>query len=149
MFKKITLLSFIMMCLAITMNAQVTTSALSVTVTDDSEEALIGATVTAIHMPSGTKYNSVSNLNGLAHMQGMRTGGPYSVEVSYIGYETRTVEGVVLELGNTYNLTVHMSSAASMLGEVVVLGSGSKFANEKMGASTNIGRDLQPLRLAL
>ena len=138
MFKKITILSFIMMLFAITVNAQVTTSSLSVTVTDDAEEALIGATVVATHMPSGTSYNAVSNLNGLAYMQGMRTGGPYSVKVSYIGYESRTVEGVVLQLGNTYNLSVHLSTAASMLGEVVVLGSGSKFENEKMGASTNI-----------
>ena len=138
MFKKIHLLSFILMLTAITMNAQVTTSSLSVTVTDDAEEALIGATVVATHMPSGTSYNAVSNLNGLAYMQGMRTGGPYSVKVSYIGYETRTVEGVVLELGNTYNLSVHLSASASLLGEVVVLGSGSKFENEKMGATTNI-----------
>ncbi|MBO7609179.1 MAG: TonB-dependent receptor, partial [Muribaculaceae bacterium] len=138
MFKKIHLLSFILMLTAITMNAQVTTSSLSVTVTDDAEEALIGATVVATHMPSGTSYNAVSNLNGLAYMQGMRTGGPYSVKVSYIGYETRTVEGVVLELGNTYNLSVHLSSSASLLGEVVVLGNGSKFENEKMGATTNI-----------
>ena len=139
MFKKIHFLSFItMLLMAIGMNAQVTTSALSVKVTDDSNESLIGATVTAVHMPSGTKYNATSNLDGYAYMQGMRTGGPYSVEVSYIGYQTRTVEGVVLELGNTYNLDVHMSTAASLLSEVVVLGNGSKFSNEKMGATTNI-----------
>ncbi len=139
MFKKIHFLSFItMLLMAIGMNAQVTTSALSVKVTDDSNESLIGATVTAVHMPSGTKYNATSNLDGYAYMQGMRTGGPYSVEVSYIGYQTRTVEGVVLELGNTYNLDVHMSTAASLLSEVVVMGNGSKFSNEKMGATTNI-----------
>ena len=139
MFKKFHFLSFItMLLMAIGMNAQVTTSALSVKVTDDSNESLIGATVTAVHMPSGTKYNATSNLDGYAYMQGMRTGGPYSVEVSYIGYQTRTVEGVVLELGNTYNLDVHMSTAASLLSEVVVLGNGSKFSNEKMGATTNI-----------
>ena len=139
MFKKIHFLTFItMLFIAIGVNAQVTTSALSVKVTDDSNESLIGATVSAVHMPSGTKYNATSNLDGYAYMQGMRTGGPYSVTVSYIGYETRTIEGVVLELGNTYNMEVNMSSASSMLGEVVVLGNGSKFSNEKMGAATNI-----------
>ncbi|MBR6284450.1 MAG: TonB-dependent receptor [Muribaculaceae bacterium] len=139
MFKRLHFLSFMAMLLvAIGMNAQVTTSALSVKVTDDLEEELIGATVRATHLPSGTKYHSVSNLQGMAYMQGMRTGGPYRVEVSYIGYETRIVEGVVLELGNTYNLSVHLSASSSQLGEVEVVGKGSKFSNEKMGATTNI-----------
>ncbi len=139
MFKRFHFLSFIVMVLmAIGMNAQVTTSALSVKVTDDAEEALIGATVTATHIPSGTKYHASSNLDGLAHIQGMRSGGPYRVSVSYIGFEPRTVEGVVLELANTYNLSVHLSASASQLGEVVVIGQGSKFSNERMGATTNI-----------
>ena len=139
MFKRFHFLSFIVMVLmAIGMNAQVTTSSMSVKVTDDNEEGLIGATVVATHIPSGTKYNASSNLDGLAYMQGMRPGGPYRVTVSYIGYETRTVEGVVLQLANTYNLSVHMSTSASQLGEVVVMGKGSKFSNEKMGSATNI-----------
>ena len=135
MFKKIHFLSFIVMLFAaFSMNAQVTTSALSVTVTDDTEEALIGATVVATHLPSGTKYNAVSNLAGLAHMQGMRTGGPYRVQVSYIGYETRVVEGVVLQLGNTYMLDVHLSSAANQLSEVVITGDAHR---QEAGASHN------------
>ena len=139
MFKKNHLLAFITMVFcAFALNAQVTTSALSVKVTDDSEEGMIGATITATHIPSGTKYNAVSNLDGLAYIQGMRTGGPYRVQVSYIGYEPRTVEGVVLQLGNTYNLSVHLSTSASQLDEVVVSATGSKFSNEKMGSTTNI-----------
>lgn len=135
MFKKIHFLSFIVMLFAaFSMNAQVTTSALSVTVTDDTEEALIGATVVATHLPSGTKYNAVSNLAGLAHMQGMRTGGPYRVQVSYIGYETRVVEGVVLQLGNTYMLDVHLSSASNQLSEVVITGDAHR---QEAGASHN------------
>ena len=139
MFEKMKLMAVALLLLvAGSVNAQVTTSALSVKITDDSEEALIGATVTATHVPSGTKYHSTSNLDGQAYMQGMRTGGPYRVEVSYIGYQPRTVDGVVLELGNTYNLSVHLSTSASELSEVIVLGSGSKFSSEKMGSATNI-----------
>ncbi|MBO4870679.1 MAG: TonB-dependent receptor [Muribaculaceae bacterium] len=135
MFKKIHFLSFIVMLFAaFAMNAQVTTSALSVNVTDDAEEALIGATVIATHLPSGTTYNAVSNLAGLAHIQGMRTGGPYRVKVTYVGYETRTVDGVVLQLGNTYKLDVHMSAAVSQLNEVVITGEGRR---QQAGASHN------------
>ena len=68
----------------------------------------------------------------------MRTGGPYSVSVSYIGYQTKTVKGVVLVLGETYNLNVELSEDANELSEVVISGRASKFAAERTGASTNI-----------
>ena len=135
MVKKIKFLAVAtMLAMAFGLNAQVTTSSLQVLVTDDAEEALIGATVKAVHQPSGTRYNAVSNLDGLAYMQGMRTGGPYRVEVTYVGYQTRVVEGVVLQLGNTYNLSVHLSPAVSQLNELVVTGQGGQ---QQAGASRN------------
>ncbi len=139
MVKKIKFLSFIVMLfVAFSMNAQVTTSAMSGLVTDENNETLIGATVTAVHTPSGTKYNAVSNLDGRFAIQGMRTGGPYKVEVSYIGYKTKTIEGITLQLGETTNVPVNMTNDANQLQEVVVTAVGSKFAAEKTGASTNI-----------
>ncbi|MBR1882464.1 MAG: TonB-dependent receptor, partial [Muribaculaceae bacterium] len=139
MVKRIKFLSFIMtLFVALSMNAQVTTSALSGVVTDENNESMIGATVQAVHTPSGTKYNAVSNLDGRYTIQGMRTGGPYRIEISYVGYEPRVIEGVVLQLGETYNLDVDMSVNANQLGEVVVTALGSKFSTEKTGASTNI-----------
>ena len=139
MVKKIKFLSLVVMLLAaFSMNAQVTTSAISGLVTDENNETLIGATVTAVHTPSGTKYNAVSNLDGRFTIQGMRTGGPYRVEVSYIGYKTKTIEGISLALGETTNVPVNMTNDATKLQEVVVTAIGSKFAAEKTGASTNI-----------
>ena len=139
MVKRIKFLSFIMtLFVALSMNAQVTTSALSGVVTDENNESMIGATVQAVHTPSGTKYNAVSNLDGRYTIQGMRTGGPYRIEISYVGYEPRVIEGVVLQLGETYNLDVDMSVNANQLGEVVVTALGSKFSTENTGASTNI-----------
>ena len=68
----------------------------------------------------------------------MRVGGPYQVSISYIGYETKKVTGITLQLGETYNLSTAMNEDAKVLGDVVVIGKGSKFANEKTGAATNI-----------
>lgn len=121
--------------------AQVTTSALSgkVSLADDGE-AVIGATIQAVHEPSGTRYATVTNSDGRYNIQGMRVGGPYKVTISYIGYQTKNVTGVTLRLGEAYNLNVQMSEDASQLGEVVVSASASKFAGEKTGASTNISQ---------
>ena len=128
----------LMLCTVLGLNAQVTTSALSGVVTDENNESMIGATIQAVHTPSGTKYNAVTNLDGRYTIQGMRTGGPYRVEVTYVGYQPQVAEGVTLELGETYNLDVNMSVNANTLGEVVVTGVGSKFTTEKTGAATNI-----------
>ena len=121
------------------MVAQVTTSSMAGKVTlEGSEETIIGATVAAVHEPSGTRYTAVTNVNGMFTIQGMRTGGPYDVTVSYIGFQTKTFKGIVLQLGETYNLPVWLNENANSLEEIVVTGTASKFAQEKTGASTNI-----------
>ena len=136
-----------MLTSVLTLMAQVTTSALSGKVTmADTKEEVIGATIQAIHEPSGTKYAAVTNANGRFTIQGMRNGGPYSVAISYIGYETKTFRNIVLELGETYNLNALLSEDANELTEIVVSGKASKFAAEKTGASTNINqRTIQEL----
>ena len=136
-----------MLTSVLTLMAQVTTSALSGKVTmNDTKEEVIGATIQAIHEPSGTKYAAVTNANGRFTIQGMRNGGPYSVAISYIGYETKTFRNIVLELGETYNLNALLSEDANELTEIVVSGKASKFAAEKTGASTNINqRTIQEL----
>ena len=79
---------FAMFFIAISMNAQITTSALSGLVMDENNQGMIGATITAVHNPSGTKYNASSNIDGRYTIQGMRPGGPYTVTITYVGYET-------------------------------------------------------------
>ena len=132
------ILSTIMVIVAMTAKAQVTTSSLSGKVTDPDKEAIIGATVQAIHEPSGTRYGAITNIDGRYTIQGMRAGGPYSVEVSYIGYQTMMYKDVTLQLGEVYNLNVQMKESSELLEEVVVTAQKTKFASEKTGATTNI-----------
>jgi len=68
----------------------------------------------------------------------MRTGGPYTVTVSYIGFQPKSYKSITLQLGENFDLNVEMSEDANELQEVVVTGSKSKFSAEKTGASTNI-----------
>jgi hypothetical protein len=80
----------------------------------------------------------VTNTTGRFSINGMRTGGPYEVTVSYIGFQPKTLKGITLQLAETYNLAVWLSEDANELAEVVISGKASKFAGEKTGASTNI-----------
>lgn len=126
--------------LAAVMNAQVTTSSMSGRVTDN-EGAVIGATVVATHVPSGTTYGTVTNMEGRYNFNGMRVGGPYTVEVSYIGYGKNIADNISLKLGENYVHNVVMKEEAVSLSEVVVTGSRSKFSSEKTGAATNINNE--------
>ena len=139
MLRTVKLLALVaMFFVALSASAQVTTSALSGVVTDENHQAMIGATITALHTPSGTKYNAVTNMDGRYTIQGMRPGGPYTVSVSYIGYQTQKVDGVMLQLAETSSLDVDMSVNSNTLGEVVVTTAATKFRAEKTGAATNI-----------
>ncbi len=126
-----------MLFLASAATAQVTTSSLAGKVTAEGEE-VIGATIEAVHKPSGSRYTAVTNAKGMYTITGMRVGGPYQVTISYIGYETEVVDGITLQLAETYNLNTVMAENSQQLGEVVVSAKGTKFTTEKTGASTNI-----------
>ena len=122
----------------VVVNAQVTTSAMAGHVSDEQGEDVISALVRVVHQPSGTTYSAITNADGRWAIQGMRVGGPYEVEITYIGYADRTIEDITLQLGETYNINVSLSEDVTELGEVVVTGTRSKFAAEKTGATTNI-----------
>ena len=138
--KKLFFFVALLLMLSSAVMAQITTSSMAgkVTFDDANGEEVIGATIVAVHEPSGTRYTAVTNVSGRFSIQGMRTGGPYEVTVSYIGYQPRVVKGVTLQLAETYNLSVSITEDATELAEVVVSGRASKFAAEKTGASTNI-----------
>jgi hypothetical protein len=138
--KRLFFLVTLLLTLSLTAMAQITTSSMAgkVTLDDEKGEEVIGATVVAVHEPSGTRYTAVTNTSGRFSIQGMRTGGPYEVTVSYVGFQSKTLKGITLQLAETYNLSVWLSENATELGEVIVSGKASKFAAEKTGAATNI-----------
>ena len=138
--KRLFFLVSLLLTLSLTVMAQITTSSMAgkVTFDDQNGEEVIGATVVAVHTPSGTRYTAVTNTTGRFSIQGMRTGGPYEVNVSYVGYQPKTIKGVVLQLGETYNLAVWITENANELGEVVISGKATKLTVENMGAATNI-----------
>ena len=131
------LLLVILCCYALTSLAQATTSSVSGRVLDEQKELLPGTNVVAIHEPSGTMYGTITNLQGTYQLQGLRTGGPYRIEFSYVGYRTVVVTDIFLKLAETYTCDATLNPSAE-LDEIVILGTNSKFAGEKTGASTHI-----------
>ena len=133
----------------ICVSAQVTTSALSGQVIDELKEPVIGATVVAVHEPSGTSYGAVTNIDGRYTIQGMRTGGPYKIEISYVGYKKSTYTGLYLELGNTLDLNAALEASSELLDEVVVVadaktnaGASQNFSTRKIESTPTVDRNV-------
>ena len=135
---KATLTVFAMLFSGIIALAQVTTSGLNGHVTDETGEPLIGAAVIAVHTPSGTQYTAVSNEEGRYIINGMRTGGPYKVEVSYIGMSTLDYSGITLKLGEPYELNAVMKVSNEL--DAVIIVSESSFNADKTGAGASFSR---------
>ena len=136
--KRLFLLVVTLLTLSLTAVAQVTTSGINGIVTANNEE-VIGATVTAKHLPSGSVYRAVTNVNGRYTITGMRSGGPYEVEVSYIGYQTKKFTDIQLSLGQNSVLDVWLSEGSEMLQEVeVVAAARNTMRSDRSGAVTNL-----------
>ena len=137
--KNLSVFVLFLFCLTFTLNGQVTTSGISGKVTAEGE-LLIGATVQAVHEPSGTTYGTVTNADGRYSLQGMRTGGPYTVEVSYVGFQKAVYKNITLQLGETYLLDVKLTESLSLDEVVVTASKAALFNSQKTGAAQNFNQ---------
>src|SRR5664279_2125737 len=99
--------------------AQETTCQILGTVTDG-KTGLDGASVVALHVPSGTKYSTTTRKDGRFNLPGLRIGGPYTVSISYVGYKADQQENINLVLGQDYTADFSLKPESNQLSEVVV-----------------------------
>ena len=76
----------------------VTTGSLTGAVVDAQGGVLPGATVTAVHTPTGTSYEAVTDASGRYSILNMRV-GPYTVTATMSGFRKEEVPAVVVNLG--------------------------------------------------
>ena len=120
-------------------SAQVTTSSMSGHVQDEQGAPVVGALVLATHTPSGTEYSAIVDGTGNYRIMNMRSGGPYSVKISMLGFQTVLNEGINIALGDNYVLDVTLPIESTDLDEVVVTGTRSSILNsDRAGVATNI-----------
>jgi hypothetical protein len=123
--------------------AQVTTSTMSGVTKNAAGEALTGASVTAVHLPSGTRYSAITSTGGRFTIPNMRPGGPYHVEISFVGFTTQKFDDVFLKLAEDFVLDATLGEGENTLTNVVITSAGRKnpiLNANRTGAVTNIGR---------
>ena len=120
-------------------NAQLTTSKIAGTITDNSGEPLFGASVLIVHLPTGTQSGSMTQDNGRYIVPNLRVGGPYKITFSYIGFKEQVVNNIYLTLGETTNIDAKLVEDNTSLDEVVIKATrNSTFNNDRTGAQTAI-----------
>ena len=144
------LLSFILFIAVMCIGAsgQVTTSSLTGSVRDSSGQPLAGATIVATHQPSGSRYTAISQSSGQFTINNMRVGGPYTIAISYVGYDVQSFDDVYLRLAESFVLNATIEKTNTSLEQVVVTaGRRNPILNaNRTGAVTNIGsREIQTL----
>ena len=128
----------------------VTTSAISGKVSDDAGEPLGGASVVAVHLPTGSTYGAAADFDGFYRISNMRSGGPYQITFSYIGFTDNVKNEVFLTLGRAATFNVMLSESATALEEVVLSATATGvFGANKTGTETTITqRDVQTIPAA-
>lgn len=114
----------------------VTTSSVS-GVVDDMDGALIGVNIEVVHEPSGTKYGTITNMDGQFVCTGLRVGGPYKLTFSYVGYRTQIIKDVNLALGENASFHIKLEQDSQQLGEVVI--TGNKASTMKRSLNAGVG----------
>jgi len=121
----------------------VTTSSLTGTITDAGGEGLPGATVVAVHTPSGTRYGTTTLVDGRFTIPNMRVGGPYMVTVSFIGFQEQSFNNINLSLGTASTLNASLAQQTGQLNEVQIISNRDDVLSpERTGASTNVSREV-------
>lgn len=147
--KRLLLTVALLLVVAVT-TAQVTTSAIRGKVTTNDNNPLAGATIVALHTPSGTQYGTITNDEGYFVINGMRVGGPYTVTIAYIGYNSVVYNDLNLLLDNNEALNVKLKESSLAVDDIIVVGSaiaknGTTFGREEMENIPSIDRSIYDL----
>ncbi len=136
----------VMLCRSLTGIAQETTADIQGTVSDG-KTGLAGATIVAVHTPTGTVYTTTSRKDGRYNFANVRIGGPYEIKVTYSGFKEEKLTGITLTLGQAFTGDVVMKPAGDLTEVVVTAGRQSKLFNNAHTGSQEIITHDQILKL--
>ena len=115
----------------------VTTGSIS-GVVRDSAKTLQGATVKATNTVTGAVYGAYTRVDGRYTLRGLRP-GRYTITVSFVGYKTSSTPGINVDVGETIEFSINLSSSVVESKAVTVIAEGDAlFDRTKMGSGSSI-----------
>ncbi len=115
----------------------ITTGTISGSVVDPQGGVMPGASVVAVHTPTGTIYEAVTQSDGRFTMLNVRVGGPYTVTVKMSGFKDEVTKDINVDLGGERSLTVKLK-LASVTETVQVMAEAQQIDATRAGAGSNI-----------
>ena len=115
-------------------------------VTDSQQQPVAGASVIAIHEPSGTTYEATTRADGRFSIPGMRVGGPYTVTVAFTGAGTRGLRAADAvgrrrsTSASATDLPITVRAIAVQETVTVTAQSDTVFSSARTGAATSVSR---------
>ncbi len=140
-------LFLLFLCGSVSFGQGVTKASITGDIVDNNGAPLPGANIIAVHNPTGTQYGTSSREDGRYNMLGLRTGGPYTVTVSFVGFTTQEKTDVYLELGQEYGLDFTLADQSITLSGVTVVAESNPILSEnRTGASQAVSiKDIETL----
>jgi len=115
----------------------VTTASFSGAVVDNEGKGLPGASVKAVHVPTGSVFETLSRTDGRFDIPFVKVGGPYTVTASLTGFTAQTLKDIILRLGENRDLKITLSQAP-IEEAVTVTASSPVVSQSRTGASMNV-----------
>lgn len=123
-------------------SGQATTASITGTVVDEDGEPLPGANVVAVHEPSGTQYGAATSENGRYTLRGLRSGGPYTVTASFVGYRSVQETDVTVRLEQQRRIDFQLEAGDAELEAVEVIGERrAVISRDRTGAARNVSAE--------
>lgn len=128
-------------------HAQETTSTLSGVVIDAKTGPVEGASISVVHEPTGSRAGTQTNSKGIFVLPNLKPGGPYTIIVSFVGFEDQKFENINLVLGNNPELKVDLVNSQKTMNEVIVQTArrsitGVSVGRQQLASLPSLGRSL-------
>lgn len=118
--------------------AQTTQASISGVISDNQRQLLPGASVKVRNESTGFTTGTLTNALGEYIFKELPLGGPYSVNVTFIGYGEQKRTGYALNQGDAIKVNISMAESVQSLEVVEVVASGLKNKVENIGAATAV-----------
>ena len=142
------LLNILLLAILPSLRAQVTSSSVFGVINDAKKQPIIGATVVFTYIPTGLKYGAATDDKGYYDISNMTPGGPYTIDVKYLGYQQITQKDIYVSLGSNVRFDFAMNETASEIKEVTVTSNknrktaGSEYNEARIQTTPTVNRNI-------
>ncbi|PRD47811.1 TonB-dependent receptor [Sphingobacterium haloxyli] len=110
-------------------------------VLDQSGAPVVGTTITAVHVPSGTRYSLSTDADGRYVLDNLRIGGPYEVTASQIGRSPVSRTDITVRLGSAQRVDFTLVDDVQQLETVAITARQRSDRANTYGTGQNISRE--------